>query len=105
MNPEETYQFTSYKLQRGKEQWRAGLSLCELTIVNCKFLESRYLEAAHHPAHRLRHLFIGLPMRVVDGRDDEILEHLDILFRDHLRVDLQRENLLGAVDNDGHHAA
>src|SRR5438105_9957583 len=44
-------------------------------------------------------------MRVVDGGDDEVLEHLDLVFRHDLGVDLQRLNLLCAVDDDGDHPA
>ena len=30
-------------------------------------------EASHHAAHRLGHLFVGLPLRVVDRRENQIL--------------------------------
>src|SRR4029079_4101725 len=36
---------------------------------------------------------------------DQILEHADLLFRDDLRIDLHGLHLLGAVDDDGDHAA
>src|SRR5262245_12733270 len=44
-------------------------------------------------------------MCVVDGRNDEILQHLDVVLRDDFRVDLESLNLLETVDHDGHHAA
>ena len=44
-------------------------------------------------------------MRVVERRDYQILQHDDVVFRDDLGIDLQRLDLLGAVDDDGHHAA
>ena len=37
--------------------------------------------------------------------DDQILQHLDVVFRDDLGIDLERLHLLGAVDDDGDHAA
>src|SRR5205807_6775270 len=46
-----------------------------------------------------------LPMRVVQGCDDQILQHLDIFSGDDLGIDLQRLHLLGAVDDNGDHAA
>ena len=59
----------------------------------------------HHAAHLLRHRLVGLALRVVDRRDDQILQHLDVVFRDDLGIDLERLQLLGAVDDDGDHAA
>src|ERR1700682_1440879 len=56
-----------------------------------------------HSAHLLRHLFIGLPLRVVHGGDDEILQHFHIVFRDDFGVDLQRLNLFGAVHDHSDH--
>src|SRR5262252_2597021 len=67
--------------------------------------QSRDLESSHHPAHLLRHRLVSLPVRVVDGREDQILEHLDVVFRDHFGVDFDRLQLLGAVHHDRHHAA
>src|SRR5262249_6909842 len=58
-----------------------------------------------HAADVLRHLLVGLPVRIVDGGDDQILKHLDVVFRHHFRIDLERLNLLGPVDDDGDHAA
>ena len=58
-----------------------------------------------HAAHLLRHLLVGLAVRVVDGGDDQILQHLDVFLRDDLGIDLQRLHLLGAVDDDRDHAA
>jgi hypothetical protein len=48
---------------------------------------------------------VGFAVGVVQRGDDQILEHPDILFRDDLRIDLHGLNLLGAVDDDGDHAA
>src|SRR6185295_17702576 len=47
----------------------------------------------------------GLAVGVVEGGDDEILQHLDVVFRDHLGIDLQLLHLLRAVDDDSDHAA
>ena len=58
-----------------------------------------------HAAHLLRHLLVGLAVRVVDGRDDQVLQHLDVVLRDDLGIDLERLQLLRAVDDDGDHAA
>src|SRR5438445_13343263 len=44
-------------------------------------------------------------MRVVDGGDDQILQHLDVVFRDHFGIDRERLNLFGPVDHHGDHAA
>src|ERR1700682_5767746 len=44
-------------------------------------------------------------MRIVDRGHDQILQHLDVLFRDDFRIDLQRLHLLGAIDDNGDHAA
>src|SRR6202022_3047407 len=50
-------------------------------------------------------LLVDLPVRVVDRSDDQVLQHLDLVFRHDLGIDLQRLNLLGAIDNDRDHAA
>src|SRR5580765_1801127 len=44
-------------------------------------------------------------MPVVDGCDDEILQHFDVVLRHNLGINLDREELLGAVDRHRHHAA
>src|SRR5262245_6767836 len=44
-------------------------------------------------------------MRIVQRGDDQVLQHLDIVFGHDLRIDLQRLHLLGAVDDHGDHAA
>src|SRR4051812_41755095 len=62
-------------------------------------------QAAHHPAHLLLHAFVGLALRVVDRRENQVLQHLDIVFRYRFGIDLQREHLLGAVHGHGDHAA
>jgi hypothetical protein len=36
---------------------------------------------------------------------DEVLQHFDIIFRDHFGIELQRQDLLGAVHDHGDHAA
>src|SRR6185436_5080137 len=66
---------------------------------------SSQLQPRNHSAHFLSHLFIRLAVRVVDGRNDQILQHLDIVFRDNFGIDLDRLKLLGTVDNDRDHAA
>ena len=38
-------------------------------------------------------------------REDQVLQHLDVVLRDDLGIDLERLHLLGAVDDDGDHAA
>ena len=48
---------------------------------------------------------VGLAVGVVDGREDQVLQHLDVVFRHRLGIDLDRLQLLGAVDDDRHHAA
>src|SRR5262249_17784786 len=53
----------------------------------------------------LLHLLVGLPVGVVHSGNDQILQHLDIVLRDHFRIDLDSEKLLGAVERGGHHAA
>src|SRR3954453_6527040 len=58
-----------------------------------------------HPAHLLGHRLVGLAMRVVDGGDDEILQHADVVLRDNLGIDGDRLHLLAAVDDHRHHAA
>src|SRR5262245_21755720 len=58
-----------------------------------------------HLAHLLRHPLVCLALRVVDRGDDQVLQHLDVVARHDLGIDLERLNLLGAVDHDGHHAA
>ena len=63
------------------------------------------LQSAHHAAHLLLNLLVGFAVRVVDGGDDQVLQHLDVVFRDHLGIDLERLHLLRAVDDDGDHAA
>src|SRR5438067_8812453 len=68
-------------------------------------LDAGDLQTTHHAAHRLRQLLIGLALRVVDGGDDQILQHLDVVSGDHLGIDLERLNLFGAVHHDGDHAA
>src|SRR5687768_9354949 len=67
--------------------------------------QARNLQAAHEPAHRSAELLIDLAAGVVDGGDDHVLQHLDIVFRDDLRIDRDRLQLLPAVDDDLHHAA
>ena len=52
-------------------------------IPNSQFYMPGQLHARRqHPAHPLRHLFVGLAMRVVDRGDDQILQHPDVLFRE-----------------------
>src|SRR3954454_10964173 len=69
-------------------------------------LHSRQLHARRqHSAHLARRLFVGLAMGVVQGGDDEILQHHDVLFRDDLGIDRDRLHLLRAVHADGDHAA
>src|SRR5687767_12834424 len=68
-------------------------------------LQARNLQTAEHSRHRLSELLVHLPVRVVDGGDEQVLQHLDIVFGHDFRVDLYRLQLLGAVDDDCHHAA
>ena len=37
---------------------------------------------------------VDLPVGVVDGREDQVLQHLDVLLRHDLGVDLERLKLL-----------
>ena len=48
-----------------------------------------FMPGAQHAAHLLRHLLVRLAVRVVDRRDDQILQHLDVFLRDDLGIDLQ----------------
>ena len=63
------------------------------------------LQPAHHALHLLTELLVDLPVRVVDRRDDQVLQHLHVVFRDDFGIDLDRLQLLVAADDDGHHAA
>src|SRR5947209_5579994 len=63
------------------------------------------LETSHHASHRLAELLFGLALGIVDRRHDQVLQHLDVFLRDDFRIDLQRLDLLRAVDDDGDHAA
>src|SRR5512142_1864180 len=67
--------------------------------------EPRDLHSAHEAAHLAVHLVVHFSMGVVDRREDQVLQHLDVVFRDDLGIDLQRLDLLRAVDDDGDHAA
>lgn len=44
-------------------------------------------------------------MRVVDGGDDQVLQELDVVLRDDLRIDRDRADLLETVHGDGDHSA
>jgi hypothetical protein len=44
-------------------------------------------------------------MRVVEGGDDQVLKHLDVVFRDNLRIDFEGLHLFGTVHDHGHHPA
>src|SRR6185503_2703471 len=66
---------------------------------------SPYPQATHHPAHVAIQLFLGLALRVVDGGKDQVLQHLDVFFRNHFGIDLEALDLFVAVDDDCHHAA
>src|SRR5215203_3168972 len=59
----------------------------------------------HQAAHLRGEFFLDLAVGVVDRGEDHVLQHLDVLFRHHLGVDLQRLQLLVAVDDDRDHAA
>src|SRR5262245_59556581 len=63
------------------------------------------LQPAEESGHRLPELFIDLAASVVHGGSNQVLEHLHFVFRDDFRIDLDRLHLLGAVDDDGDHAA
>ena len=56
-------------------------------------------EPADHAAHLLLQLVVHLALRVVDRGDDQVLQHLDVVLRHDLGIDLDRLQLLGAVDD------
>src|SRR5262245_55053504 len=68
-------------------------------------LESRNLQSAEQAAHLLFHGVIDLAVGVVDGGDDQILQHADIILRHHFRIDHDPLQVLVAVDGDRDHAA
>ena len=68
-------------------------------------LQTGQAEAAHDAADLALQLLVDLAQRVVDGGDDQVLQHLDIVFRDDVRIDRQLLHVLVAVDDDGDHAA
>src|SRR5687767_11874114 len=68
--------------------------------------ESGNLEPGRqHAAHLLLHLLVDLPVRVVDGREDQVLQHLDIVFRHRFGIDREALHALAAVHDNGDHAA
>src|SRR5581483_10510282 len=68
-------------------------------------LETGNLEPAHQAGHLLRELLVDLAVRVVDRREDQVLQHLHVVFGDDFRIDLDRLELLVAADGHGDHAA
>ena len=48
---------------------------------------------------------VRLALRIVDGRQNQVLQHLHVVFRHGFGIDLQRLDLLGAIHHHGHHAA
>src|ERR1700737_3630914 len=58
-----------------------------------------------HAAHLLGHLLIDFALGVIDRCNDQILKHLDVVFRNDFGIDRERLHLLGAVDDDRDHSA
>src|SRR3954465_1916626 len=60
---------------------------------------------AAHPLGQRTHLLLGQlrrgPARITDRRDDEVLQALDVVRVDGLRVDLDRAHLAGTGDDRG----
>src|SRR3954468_9841258 len=65
---------------------------------------ARAAEAARHVAHLARRELLGRAQRLVDGGQDGVLEHLDILRVDRARVDGDRLDRELARRDDLHHA-
>src|SRR5688500_18699915 len=84
------------KIRRGLGNWELGFGSSSQTGD---------FETAHEAGHRLSELLVDLAVGVVDGGDDQILQHLHVVFRHNLRVDRDRQQLFGAVDDDRDHAA
>src|SRR5882724_13189827 len=62
-------------------------------------------QARCHRSHLALHRLFHPPPRLVDGGDDQVLEHRGVLAVHHLRIDLDRDELLVAAHLDRHHAA
>jgi hypothetical protein len=62
-------------------------SVSSVVQVICGLWQAGHTEAAEHAAKLTLQRFVNLPMRVVDGGHDEVLEHVDIVFRDDLGID------------------
>src|SRR5947208_1651834 len=60
--------------QHGQRTLLIETSILQSAICLLQSKESRYLEASHHTAHGAPELFVHLPVGVVDGRDDQILQ-------------------------------
>src|SRR3954469_22206132 len=56
--------------------------------------EAGDLQARGDRPHLLLGELLGRPERVVDGRDDQVLEHVDVLGIDGRRVDREPDELL-----------
>src|SRR5262249_54942048 len=79
---------------------RVARSRCSLAASK----HSGNLHPTHEPAHLLLDRFVHFPLRVVDRREDQVLKHLDVVFRHGFGIDLDRLHLLGAVHDDSDHA-
>src|SRR4051812_14934694 len=62
-------------------------------------------ESARDLAHLLLHQLLRLEDGLVDGRDDQILQHADVARVDALRVDLEAAQLEAAGHRRRDHAA
>src|SRR5690348_12637496 len=84
-------------------------SVARSSIADNADRSERELEGEIEPARDLPHLRLlrrgRLLLRVLDGDEDEILEHLDVVGRDHALVDLDRPDVALAVGLHAHHAA
>ncbi len=68
-------------------------------------VESRQIQTLGKRSHRLRVKFLRLGLRVVDGRRDEILDHLPLSALDQRGIDLELEDFAQAVDGHLDHSA
>src|SRR5512142_2966681 len=80
------------------------LSMPQSTIRNPK---SEHPRREPHAGGEFAHLFLHEVLRFSEGFvhrcSDQILEHLDVLRVDHRGVDLDRQDFLPPVGDDGHH--
>src|SRR6266542_3541005 len=86
-------------------RWSSVMSCVSGSGRGMPALHSWNLEPAEHPAHLLLHRLIGLAMRLGDRSDEQVLQHLHIVFRHDVRIERDPLYLLVAVHDDGDHAA